>query len=285
MDEKAVENAGLAPLMADIARVRAIGDKTEFARFMGSTYDKFGIALFAGGPYADPDDPTMNTLWFGQGGIGLPEKDYYFNPQFAKQRAAYQDYIERTMKALGDPAPAAAASEIMAFETYVAALSWDAALRRDIAKINNPMSTAELISYAPGIDWNAYFAGANVPEQKRIIVNENTAIRDLAALYAKTPLETLKRWQEFHVADQAAGFLPKRWSTASSPSPARCRASPSSARGGSARSTWSTARSASWSARATSGVLPADQQYVIGVQADRQGQDPYCWRARRPTRR
>ena len=210
MDEKAVEKAGIAPLMADVARVRAIRDHTEFARFMGSTYDKFGMTLFAGGPYADPDDPTMNTLWFGQAGIGLPEKDYYFNDKFAKQRIAYRDYIERTMKTLGDPNPAAAASEIMAFETYVAALSWDSAPRRDITKINNPMSTAELAAYAPGIDWAAYFAGANVPEQKRIIVNENTAVRDLAALYAKTPLETLKRWQAFHVADQAAGFLPKR---------------------------------------------------------------------------
>ena len=209
MDEAAVERAGIAPLMQDVAAVRAIDDKRDFARFMGGTYDKFGVTLFGGGPYADPDDPTTNVLWFGQSGLGLPQKDYYFKEDYAKQRAAYQDYIERTMRRLGNPDPASAASRILAFETYVAVLSWDAADQRDITKVNNPMSTAELVAYAPGIDWDAYFAGANLAPQERIIVNENTAIKALSGLYAATPLETLKLWQEFHVADQASPYLDK----------------------------------------------------------------------------
>ena len=210
MDEKAVERAGIAPLMQDIATVRAIDDKVEFARFMGSTYDKFGAALFAGGPYADTGNPNMNVLWFGQGGLGLPERDYYLNPQFAKQRAAYQDYIERTFRAIGVANPAVAAQEVMGFETYVAQLSWPAEERRDIAKVNNPMSTAELAAYAPGIDWNAYFQGANIPAQERMIVNENTAIKALAELYDRTDLDTLKLWQQFHVAHQASPYLNKK---------------------------------------------------------------------------
>ncbi len=210
LDEKAIEQAGLAPLMRDIAEVRAIDDKVEMARFMGSTYGKFGITLFGGGAYADTADPTVNAYWFGQGGLGLPDKDYYFKPDYAKQRAAYIDYIERTMKAVGNPDPADAASRIMAFETEIASLSWDTANRRDISAINNPMSTAELAAYAPGIDWGAFFAGHNVAPQQRMIVNETTAIKGLAALYAVVPLDTLKLWQEFHVADQAANFLPKK---------------------------------------------------------------------------
>ena len=210
MDEKAIERAGIAPLMQDIARVRAIRDKAEFARFMGGTYDKFGIALFAGGPYADTGNPDMNVLWFGQSGIGLPERDYYLNPQFAKQRAAYQDYIERTFRAIGVADPAVAAQEVMAFETYVAQLSWKVDDRRDIGKINNPMSTAELAAYAPGIDWTAYWDGANIPPQDRVIVNENTAIKALAELYANTDLETLKLWQQFHVAHDASPYLTKK---------------------------------------------------------------------------
>jgi len=210
MDEKAIERAGIAPLMKDIAKVRAIDDKAEFARFMGATYDKFGITLFAGGPYADTGNPNMNVLWFGQSGIGLPERDYYLNPQFAKQRAAYQDYIERTLRAIGAPNPVEGAQEIMGFETYVAQLSWEADDRRDIGKINNPMSTAELAAYAPGIDWNAYWQGANIPAQERIIVNENTAIKALAELFDRTDLDTLKLWEQFHVAHQASPFLHKK---------------------------------------------------------------------------
>ncbi|MGX7951746.1 M13 family metallopeptidase [Tsuneonella sp. HG249] len=210
MDENAIERAGIAPLMKDVAVVRAIDDKAEFARFMGSTYDKFGTTLFAGGPYADTGNPNLNVLWFGQAGIGLPERDYYLNPQFAKQRAAYQAYIERTFRAIGVADPAEAAQEVMGFETYVAQLSWPAEERRDIGKINNPMSTAELAAYAPGIDWAAYWDGANIPQQERIIVNENTAIKALAELFDRTDLDTLKLWQQFHVAHQASPYLNKK---------------------------------------------------------------------------
>jgi len=209
MNEKQIERVGLKPLMKDLGVLRAISDKSEFSRYMGSTYAKFGITLFNFGPYADPVDPNMNVLWMSQGGLGLPEKDYYFNPQFAKQRQAYYSYVERMMRALGNPDPKGAASRILAFETEVASLSWDSAQSRDIDKINNPYSTAELKAYAPGLDWDAFFAGANVPEQKRIIVNENTAFRSIARLFDSTPLETLKLWQEFHVADQAAPYLNK----------------------------------------------------------------------------
>ncbi len=210
MDEKAIEKAGLKPLMRDLAVVDAIQDKSEFARFMGSTYDKFGVTLFGGGPYADPDDPSMNTLWFGSGGLGLPEKDYYFNPQFAKQRAAYLGYLERTFKAIGQKDPRLAASRVMTFETYIAELSWDSDQQRQIEKINNPMSTEELAAYAPGVDWTAFFEGFNVPPQKRIIVTDNTAVKAIAGLYASTDLETLKLWQKAHLADQASPYLNKK---------------------------------------------------------------------------
>ena len=73
----------------------------------------------------------------------------------------------------------------MAFETAIAKVSWASADRRDIDKTNNPMSSAELAKYAPGFDWNAFFAGAKIPPQKRMIVNENSAIKQIAALYAQ----------------------------------------------------------------------------------------------------
>ncbi|TMM50198.1 M13 family metallopeptidase [Qipengyuania marisflavi] len=209
MDERAIERVGLAPLKRDLAEVRGISDKSEFARFMGGTYDSFGITLFGGSPYADTDDPTMNVMWLGQSGLGLPQKDYYFKDDYAKQRGAYMDYIERTFRMLGVSNPRESASRVMTFETYVAELSWNADDQRDIAKINNPMSTAQLKTYAPGFDWAAFFGGYGVPDQQRMIVNENTAIRALAGLYDATDLETLKLWQQFHVAHQAAPYLNK----------------------------------------------------------------------------
>ena len=210
MDEKAIEKAGIAPLKRELAKVDAISDKVEFARYMGSTYGKFGGSLFGAGPYADPDDPTMNSLWMFSGGLGLPEKEYYFDDKFAAQRGAYIDYLERTFRNIGQANPRESASRVMAFETYVAELNWDAEQKRQIEKINNPMSGTELAAYAPGVDWNAFFDGNNIPPQDRIIVTDNTAVKAIAALYDSTDLDTLKLWEKAQISHQASPYLNKK---------------------------------------------------------------------------
>ncbi|MGY8973563.1 MAG: M13 family metallopeptidase [Sphingomonadales bacterium] len=207
MNEAAIERAGLAPLMRDLAQVDALSDNSAFARYMGATYGKFGGSLFGAGPYADPDDPTMNALWMFSGGLGLPEKEYYFDAKFADQRGAYLAYLERTFRNIGEASPREAASRVMTFETYVAQLNWDAEQKRQIEKINNPMSGSELATYAPGVDWEAFFAGHNIPPQERIIVTDNTAVKAIAALFASTDLDTLKLWQKAQVTHQASPYL------------------------------------------------------------------------------
>ncbi len=209
MDEARLEQLGLAPLKADVAKVQKIKTKAEFSRFMGATFGVFGATVVDFGVSSDTANPDLNVLYLGQSGLGLPEREFYFADQFKTQREAYRAYIARTMKALGNPNPEKAADTIMAFETGVAERSWKAAERRQIEKLNNPMSTAEFAAYAPGIDRNAYFAGANIPVQQRMIVGENTAIKAISAYFAQTPLETLKLWQSFHIAYQAAPYLNK----------------------------------------------------------------------------
>ena len=209
MNEEQVEKVGLAPLMKDLGAVRAIKTKSAFARHMGTTDGVFGISLFGAFVGADTKDPTMNVLFLGQAGLGLPEREYYFSDQFKKQRDAYRAYIERTFKTLGNPDPKAAADAVFNFESNLAYKSWKIADRRDVDKTNNPMSSAELAKYAPGVDWAALHAGWKIPAQKRIVVGEKSAIKAHAALFAETPLETLKLWQTFHIADQAAPYLTK----------------------------------------------------------------------------
>ena len=209
MDEKKLETVGLAPLKRDLAAVNAIASKAAFARYMGTTNGRFGATVVDMGVSSDTANPNLNVLYLGQSGLGLPEREYYFADSFKKQRDAYRAYIARTLGMLGYANPAAAADTIMAFETSIAEKSWKIAERRQIEKLNNPMSTAQVAAYAPGLDWAQFFAGAGVPVQKRIIVGENTAVRDIAKVYANTPLATLKLWQAFHVADQAAPYLNK----------------------------------------------------------------------------
>ena len=209
MDEARVEKVGAAPLLADIRAIDKIATASAMARYMGQTLASFGMSPFGPGPYADPDKPTVNALWVSQGGLGLPERDYYLADGFKPQRDAYAAYIQRTLQAIGDADPAGNAARIMALETEIAKASWAAADRRDLTSINNPMKLAELEAYAPGFDWKAFFAGGGIDTSGRLIVQEKSAIRDIAAIVGRTPLSTLKAWERFHLAFQASPYLPK----------------------------------------------------------------------------
>jgi putative endopeptidase len=202
----------MKPLEADLARVEAIRTKADFTRHMATTFGDFGDALFALGVIPDPNNPAMNTLYVGSNGMGLPDRDYYLLDKYKTQREAYRAYVERTLKMIGTPGAAAKADAILAFETAIAKLSWPKTDLRNIEKLNNPMTLAQLTAYAPGIDWATYLETAKVAGVvPTMLVADNTAIKALAALYAKTPLDTLKTWQRFKVADGAANYLSKRF--------------------------------------------------------------------------
>jgi len=211
MNEAAVDKRDDRPLQDDLRRVAAISDKAAFTKYMGETSGRFGFSLFGPGVGPDPAHPEMNTLFLGQGGLGLPDRDYYLNDTFKPQRDAYRAYLERIFTMTADPAPAKTADAVMAFETTVAKASWPAADRRDIDKINNPMSVADLQTFAPGLDWSAFLTSSEIAKRDRLIVLEKTAIRDIAKIYADTPLDTLKAWEVVHVTDQAAPYLSKRF--------------------------------------------------------------------------
>ena len=211
MDEARLESLDAAPLKADLDRVAAIKTKAEFASHMASTLSDFGSTLFAAGILPDPANPTMNIAFVGTSGMGLPDRDYYLLDKYKPQRDAYRAYIERTFGLIGTPNAAAAADQVLAFETEIAKLSWPQAELRDLDKLNNPMSLAQLTAYAPGLDWNRYLTDVQVASSPKLIVGDNTAVKAMAALYDKTPLETLKTWQTFKVADQAGNYLSKRF--------------------------------------------------------------------------
>jgi putative endopeptidase len=210
MDEALLEKLDAAPLQADLDRVAAIKTKAEFGSEMARSFSDFGSTLFALGVLPDLANPTMNIAFVGTSGMGLPDRDYYLLDKYKPQRDAYHAYIERTLALVGTPDAAAAADQVLAFETEIAKLSWPIADQRDIDKLNNPMTPAQLAAYAPGLDWDRYLSETKVLTPK-LIVGDNTAVKALAAVYDKTPLETLKTWQRFKIADQAGNYLSKRF--------------------------------------------------------------------------
>ncbi len=210
MDEPRLEQLDAAPLKPDLDKVAAIKTKAEFTRYMAHTLSGLGSTLYALGPVPDLANPTVNIAYIGSNGMGMPDRDYYLLDKYKPQRDAYRAYIQRTFEMIGEPSPSAAADKVMAFETAIAKISWPQADLRDIDKINNPMSLAQLQKYAPQFEWGVYLGEAKVMSP-HLLVTDNSAIKAVAALYGKTPLETLKTWQKFKVANDASNYLSKRF--------------------------------------------------------------------------
>jgi len=210
MDEARLEQLDARPLMEDLARLDALNSKADFTKYMADSFSSFGSTLFALGVLPDPANPTMNIAFVATSGMGLPDRDYYLVDKYQPQRDAYRAYIQRSLELTGTANASAAADAIMAFETEIASLSWAQADLRDLDKLNNPMTPVELAAYAPGLDWARYLADSGVNSPK-LIVGDNSAVKKLAALYERTPLETLKSWQRFKVTDQASDYLSKRF--------------------------------------------------------------------------
>ena len=93
--------------------------------------------------------------------------------------------------------------------TFSRSASSGASSSRRASEVSSDTRTWDIEAYAPGVDWDAFFAGARVPDQKRMIVTDNTAIKSFAELFASTDLDTLKLWQELNVTAQATPYLPK----------------------------------------------------------------------------
>jgi len=210
MDEPRLEQLDAAPLKPDLDAVAAIKTKAEFTRYMADSLAGSGQTLFGVGVLPDFAHPDMNIGGVFSAGMGMPDRDYYLTDKYKTQRDAYRAYMQRTLDMIGTPNASAAADKVMAFETEIAKLSWPQADLRDIDKLNNPMTLAELKAYAPQFDWASYLSETRVVSP-HMIVGDKTAIKALAELYVRTPLDTLKLWQRFKVADQASNYLSKRF--------------------------------------------------------------------------
>jgi putative endopeptidase len=208
MDEAAVDAKGVAPLQSDLDAIRHAQDRDALAAFLGRTSGGFGRPLFNLSVSVDLKTPTAYMATVSQGGLGLPDRDYYLDPKFASKKAAYQAYVQRMLELVGWPDAATRAADVVAFETAVAQASWPRADRRDRNKTYNPTTVDALAAAAPGFDWQGFLRGADLSAVSRVNVAENTAAPKIAAVYAQTPLDTLKAWAAFQVADDAADVLP-----------------------------------------------------------------------------
>ena len=207
MDQARIEALGAKPIEPPLDAVRHAATRDALAALMGRTNVDFDGALFNIGIDVDLKDPKHYAVYLGQGGLGLPDRDYYLKPEFAKQKAAYQAYVATLLKLSGWTQPELAAKDVVAFETAIAQASWDKVEQRDPLASYNPMSLAELQQLAPGFAWPAFLKAAQLGDLQRVVVGEKSAFPRIAALYAQTPIATLQAWQAARIADNAAYYL------------------------------------------------------------------------------
>jgi putative endopeptidase len=213
MDEARADRLDAEPIAPLLEAIRFAQTREELAGLMGSSRQSFFGSLF--GVSIAPDDkaPDRYAVFVRQGGLGL-NRDYYVSPRLAEKKAAYLAYMAQILTMIGWENPSEAAAAILGFETAIAQVSWTNAERRDPDKMYNPMSTAALDEAAP-FPWRMLFASADLGSLDGVVMTENTAIPKIAAVYAQTPVATLKAWHAFHLADAAAPYLSRRFVAAS----------------------------------------------------------------------
>jgi putative endopeptidase len=214
MDEARIEALGAAPIKPELDAIRAATTRDRIGALMGRSVRDFEGSAFSTYVDVDVKDISHYTIYLGQGGLGLPDRDYYLEPGFAEKKAAYQAYVQRLLALEDWPDPAGKAAAIVALETRIAQASWAAADRRNPDAVYNPYTLAQLERDAPGFPWRAFLAEAQLGVPAKVVVQEKSAFPKIAAIFAATPVEVLQAWLAFNVADNASPYLSKPFADA-----------------------------------------------------------------------
>ncbi|HEX2817910.1 MAG TPA: M13-type metalloendopeptidase, partial [Phenylobacterium sp.] len=214
MDEARADALGAKPIAPELDAIRAAATRDRLGALMGRNVKDFEGSVFGIGLDVDSKDIAHYATYLAQGGLGLPDRDYYLQAAFAEKKAAYQAYVEKLLRLESWPDPAGKAAAIVAFETAIAEASWTKAQERNPDATYNPYTLPELEKAAPGFPWRGFLAEAGLGAPAKVVVVENTALPKIAAIYASTPVEVLQAWMAFNVADNASPYLSKAFADA-----------------------------------------------------------------------
>lgn len=215
MDIEAINAAGLAPIKADLEKIAAASTHAEAAALMGNP--ELGIRAIAGG-WVDVDVKDIKNYIFyvGQSGLGMPNRDYYFDEgeKADRLRAAYVDYIEKMLGFAGADNARARAEAVMAFETQLADSHWEPAKSRNRSLTYNKMSKADMMDYAAGFPWAAMLEASGLDGQSNFILRQNDAIQGMAKTFGQTDMAVLRDYMTASYMGGMAAYLPEEIDTA-----------------------------------------------------------------------
>jgi endothelin-converting enzyme/putative endopeptidase len=209
MDTEKLNELGISPLQAELEAIDAIANKDEL-----SAYFAHSRMIGGGGPFyfyigVDNKDSTRYATHLWQSGLGMPDRDYYFNEdeRSVELRNAYVTHIEKMFELAGFDDPAGSAIMLMALETKIAAGHWTRVETRDSDKRYNKFMVADLGSLGDGVNWSAYLSTLGVEAQEDLIINQPSYIEGFNKVFNETSLDDWKTFMRWKLLDNAASYL------------------------------------------------------------------------------
>ncbi len=214
-DTAGIDRAGLKPAQAMLDSIAAIASRADLARWLGQAQGQIDTPI---GLWVMPDfkDPATNRALTWQGGLGMPDRDYYLkdDDRLVKARAAYVVYLTQLASLAGEKEPKEVAQQVLALETRIAQAHWDKVDNRNPVKIYNPMTPAELARMAPGLDWDSFMAAGGLRNIDRLSVSQPSTATGIAKLLAEVDLAQWRQYLKLRVLDEGADVLPKAFRVA-----------------------------------------------------------------------
>jgi len=214
MNEDAIYADGLKPLQPELDRISALTDKKQLTALLAH-YQMINVNAFFGyGEQQDYKDARKQIAGVFQGGLGLPERDYYFRTGDAaeKTRKEYVAHVTNMLALMGEPADKAAADaqKIMTLETALANVSMDVTSQRNPNNVYHPMAVAKLAELTPEIDWPQLFADTGVSGITDLNVANPDFFKGLQTVFDSTDLDTIKTYLRWQLINSTPGYaLPK----------------------------------------------------------------------------
>lgn len=218
MDEAAINAAGAGPLRAEFDLIAATQTPADVIRTIAQLRARgLGGMGFGFSSGADARNSRLEIAQLSQGGLGLPERDYYLrtDEKSQKLRDQYRTHLARMFELLGDQPEAAqaGAATVLKLETALATVSVPRVkLRNPLARYNK-MSVADLAALAPGIDWPGYFAAVGAPAFADLNVGQPDYIKGFAELLGTIPVADWQLYLRWRLVDQVAPYLSEPFAT------------------------------------------------------------------------
>jgi len=214
MNVDLADKLGAKPIAPQMAAIAALKDKKGLGSLVGEMHSRFAVAVFYQlGVQQDQKDSTQQIAGTGQGGLTLPDRDYYLNPdeRSTKIRAQYLDHVTKMFVLAGDTQEQAAAEakSVMTVETALAKGSIDRVALRDPAKRYHIMTLAELQALSPDYDWTAYLKALKFGGFKTLNVSTPDYFKAMNEQIDVQSLEAIKSYLRWHVVRTAAPALSK----------------------------------------------------------------------------